>query len=85
MYQKSSDLRKHLIISIYIDFLRFYFPFFCIHWLMGYIIRIDILRVLQPLVVKDFGGYRRLARTVGTGNHNQDWTVVSGGHFSSYL
>ena len=37
MYQKSSDLRKHLIISIYIDFLRFYFPFFCIHWLMGYI------------------------------------------------
>lgn len=36
MYQKSSDLRKHLIISIYIDFLRFYFPFFCIHWLMGY-------------------------------------------------
>ena len=35
MYQKSSDLRKHLIISIYIDFLRFYFPFFCIHWLMG--------------------------------------------------
>ena len=37
MYQKSSDLRKYLIISIYIDFLRFYFPFFCIHWLMGYI------------------------------------------------
>lgn len=37
MYQKSSDLRKHLIISIYIDFLRFYFPFFCIHWLMVYI------------------------------------------------
>ena len=36
MYQKSSDLRKYLIISIYIDFLRFYFPFFCIHWLMGY-------------------------------------------------
>lgn len=36
MYQKSSDLRNHLIISIYIDFLRFYFPFFCIHWLMGY-------------------------------------------------
>lgn len=36
MYQKSSDLRKHLIISIYIDFLRFCFPFFCIHWLMGY-------------------------------------------------
>lgn len=36
MYQKSSDLRKHLIISIYIDFLRLYFPFFCIHWLMGY-------------------------------------------------
>ena len=35
MYQKSSDLRKYLIISIYIDFLRFYFPFFCIHWLMG--------------------------------------------------
>lgn len=35
MYQKSSDLRKHLIISIYIDFLRFCFPFFCIHWLMG--------------------------------------------------
>lgn len=35
MYQKSSDLRKHLIIRIYIDFLRFYFPFFCIHWLMG--------------------------------------------------
>lgn len=34
MYQKSSDLRKYLIISIYIDFLRFYFPFFCIHWLM---------------------------------------------------
>lgn len=37
MYQKSSDLRKYLIISIYIDFLRFYFPFFCIHWIMGYI------------------------------------------------
>ena len=36
MYQKSSDLRKHLIISIYIDFLRFCFPFFCTHWLMGY-------------------------------------------------
>lgn len=40
MYQKSSDLRKYLIISIYIDFLRFYFPFFCIHWLMGY----DVIR-----------------------------------------
>ena len=37
MYQKSSDLQKYLIISIYIDFLRFYFPFFCIHWLMGHI------------------------------------------------
>ncbi len=36
MHQKSSDLRKHLIIRIYIDFLRFYFPFFCIHWLMDY-------------------------------------------------
>lgn len=41
MYQKSSDLRKHLIISIYIDFLRFYFPFFCIHWLMGYDVKAD--------------------------------------------
>lgn len=36
MYQKLSDLRKRLIISIYIDFLRFCFPFFYIHWLMGY-------------------------------------------------
>lgn len=35
MYQKSSDLLKCLIISVYMDFLRFYFPFFCIHWLMG--------------------------------------------------
>lgn len=35
MYQKLSDLRKRLIISIYIDFLRFCFPFFYIHWLMG--------------------------------------------------
>ena len=45
MYQKSSDLRKHLIISIYIDFLRFCFPFFCIHWLMGdYILSADTAR-----------------------------------------
>ena len=45
MYQKSSDLRKHLIISIYMDFLRFCFPLFCIHWLMGYhILPADSLR-----------------------------------------
>ena len=37
MHRKSSDLRKCLIISIYMDFLRFCFPFFCIRWLMGYI------------------------------------------------
>lgn len=36
MYQKLSDLRKRLIVSIYIDFLRFCFPFFYIHWLMGH-------------------------------------------------
>lgn len=47
MYQKSSDLRKYLIISIYIDFLRFYFPFFCIHWLMFY------NRLLQCYVLID--------------------------------
>lgn len=35
MHRKSSDLRKCLIISIYMDFLRFCFPFFCIRWLMG--------------------------------------------------
>lgn len=36
MHRKSSDLRKCLIISIYMDFLRFCFPFFCIRWLMVY-------------------------------------------------
>lgn len=36
MYQKTRFLHKYLIISIYIDFLRFCFPFFCIRWLMGY-------------------------------------------------
>ena len=36
MNQKSSYLQKYLIISIYIDFVRFYFPFFCTRWLMGY-------------------------------------------------
>lgn len=36
MYQKTWLLHKYLIISIYIDFLRFCFPFFYIHWLMGY-------------------------------------------------
>lgn len=35
MYQKLPVLYKWLIISNYMDFLRFYFPFFCIHWLMG--------------------------------------------------
>lgn len=37
MYQKAPYLRKYLIISIYIDFIRFCFPLFYIHWLMGYI------------------------------------------------
>lgn len=37
MYQKIRFSHKYLIISIYMDFLRFSFPFFCIHWLMGYI------------------------------------------------
>ncbi len=36
IHQKSSNLYKHLIISNYIDFIRFYFPFFCIHWLMAF-------------------------------------------------
>ena len=36
MYQKTRFLHKYLIISIYIDFLRFCFPFFCIRWLMDY-------------------------------------------------
>lgn len=36
MYQKTRFSHKYLIISIYIDFLRFCFPFFCIHWLMVY-------------------------------------------------
>lgn len=36
MYQKSSYFQKYLIISNYIDFIHFYFPFFCIYWLMGY-------------------------------------------------
>lgn len=50
MYQKSSDLRNHLIISIYIDFLRFYFPFFCIHWLMGYdLLPADIARYADDI------------------------------------
>ena len=45
MYQKLSDLRKRLIVSIYIDFLRFCFPFFYIHWLMGnYLLSADIAR-----------------------------------------
>lgn len=45
MYQKSSYLHKYLIISNYIDFICFYFPFFCIHWLMGYdILSADIAR-----------------------------------------
>lgn len=51
MYQKLSDLRKRLIISIYIDFLRFCFPFFYIHWLMGY--RFSIEAVIG-------GGYARM-------------------------
>lgn len=36
MYQKTRFSHKYLIISIDIDFLRFCFPFFYIHWLMGY-------------------------------------------------
>ena len=35
MHQKTRFSSKYLIISIYIDFLRFYFPFFYIRWLMG--------------------------------------------------
>lgn len=35
IHQKSPNQYKQLIISNYIDFLRFYFPFFCIRWLMG--------------------------------------------------
>lgn len=67
MYQKSSDLRKHLIISIYIDFLRFCFPFFCIHWLMGYIWTSPVghpttteyrlkFRFLRPSVIRTYVG-----------------------------
>ena len=37
IYQKTRFLHKHLIVGIYMDFLRFCFPFFCTHWLMGYI------------------------------------------------
>lgn len=37
MYQKPPVLYKWLIISIYMDFIRLCFPFFCIRWLMGYI------------------------------------------------
>lgn len=36
MYQKSFVLHKKLIISSYIDYIQFCFPFFCIDWLMGY-------------------------------------------------
>ena len=36
MYQKIRFSHKYLIISIYMDFLRFSFPFFYIRWLMGY-------------------------------------------------
>ena len=35
IHQKSPNQYKQLIISNYIDFLRFYFPVFCIRWLMG--------------------------------------------------
>lgn len=56
MYQKSSDLRKYLIISIYIDFLRFYFPFFCIHWLMGdHILPADFARYADYLRTDTMG------------------------------
>ena len=44
MYQKIRFSHKYLIISIYMDFLRFSFPFFCIHWLMGYILSLCLLR-----------------------------------------
>ncbi len=36
MYQKLSFLLISLIIRIFIDFIRFCFPFFCIHWLMDH-------------------------------------------------
>ena len=44
-----------MIISIYIDFICFYFPFVSIHWLMGYNILSGIVggltnQLLQPLL-----------------------------------
>ena len=41
MYQKLSDLRKYLIISVYVDFIRFCFLFFFLHWLMGNIVEVE--------------------------------------------
>lgn len=71
MYQKSSDLRKHLIISIYIDFLRFYFPFFCIHWLMG-----DDNTIRRNSIYKLYCTLSQITFRVDATLHVEDWDVI---------
>lgn len=36
----------------------------------GYIVGIDILRILQPLIMQNLGGHGSLARSVRADNHN---------------
>lgn len=38
---------------------------------------IDVFRILQPLMMQNLGGHRRLARPIRAGNHNKNWLVFT--------
>lgn len=43
----------------------------------GDIVRIDILRILQPLMMQNLLSHRSLARPIGSGNNNQNMAMIT--------